>query len=57
MESYSCELCRVTVNSCNIFVFSLDYFGLLQMKVDYFVNLGVSFFQNVRSCPRKVLEF
>jgi len=40
---------------------SLDYF--LQIKVDYFVNLaecGVvvywNIFQNLRSCPRKVLE-
>jgi len=39
----------------------LDYF--LQIKVDYFVNLAEcglvvywNIFQNLRSCPRKVLE-
>jgi len=55
------SFCRVTVNSCNTVVFSLDY--LLQITVDYFVNLSAcrlavywSVFQNVHSCPRKVLE-
>jgi len=47
-------------SSCNV-VFSLDY--LVQIKVDYFVNLAAcwlavywSVFENVRSCPRKVLD-